>query len=225
MSSPSGRKGVSNTSNGAPWGNSKVLSGNGSNSSVPSISSPPSTSSPASLVTTLSLRDILEAEQRSQNLKKENEEKAQQQHLYQKSVEANAIASAQKQLSARIRSGFAPTAGEASTPGKGGGSGSSHHPTLLEIQREEEAMQKRLAEARASVMVNGSGGSRSSTNNVWRSPVKKGSDEALLAGGLHGLMNHQQAEQAEEAAVAAAVKAVAIQQQKEKQSRKGKRIV
>ena len=158
-------------------------------------------------------------------MKKENEEKAQQLAFMQKSVEANAIASAQKQLSARIRSGFAPAAGEAYTPGKGGGSGSSHHPTLLEIQREEEAMQKRLAEARASVMVNGSGGSRSSTSNVWRSPVKKGSDEALLAGGLHGLMNHQQAEQAEEAAVAAAVKAVALQQQKEKQSRKAKRIV
>lgn len=218
-SPPTGRKVGSSTSGGTPWGSPKVSSGHGSNSLIISNSAPlcpPLSSSPPSSPS-LSLRDILEAEQRAQKIKKENDDKAQQMALMQKSIEANAIASAQKQLSARIRSGFGVSSGDALS--SKGASGSSHHPTLLEIQREEEAMQKRLAEARTAVMVSGGAGSKSSSNNVWRSPIKKGSDEALLAGGLHGLMTKQQAEQAEEAAVAAALKAVATQQQREKQTK------
>ena len=107
------------------------------------------------------------------------------------------------------------------------GTNNNHQPTLLEIQREEEAMQKQLKDAREKVMVNSTSSvsSRSNTNqsNVWRSPMKKGSDEALLAGGLHGLMQKQSIEREENNAIALAIKAVEKQELKDKQIIKGKK--
>jgi fructose-1-phosphate kinase PfkB-like protein len=53
--------------------------------------------------------------------------------------------------------------------------------------------------------------------------MKKGSDEALLAGGLYGLMQKQSIEREENNAIALALKAVENQELKDKQNIKGKK--